>query len=459
MTLAVAMLVRWIALGAIAGLVGGLAIEVLALRADDVDLSPVRRRLRGWTVVCLCVLALTSVAELVLRARTLAGGDLAQSVRAVPLVLSRTHFGTIWSARMLALVASLSTAAVGTRRARVVALALAGAMALTTALSGHAADWGDVTPSVLLDWIHVLAASLWIGGVVALALVAFGPGSALAPSSVTHICARFSRLAGWSLAAVVLTGVYNAWVQLPDVAALRDTPYGRVLLAKLALVVVLVLLGGTNRYALLPRLTGVPARGLVARGVRRCRLALFGPARVSPSRLVTVVACEAALGAAVLGLTAVLGETTPARHAGHVAHVADVNSGGREPIRATMEQLHEAGGVPRGWAFRLPSGDAKRGRAVFARLECYRCHRLRGEPHPAPSAAGPELTGIGGHHPAGYIAESILDPNAVIVEGPGYTGPDGRSTMPDYRDVLSVADLLDLVAYLETQGGVHRHRP
>jgi len=453
------MLVRWIALGALAGLVGGLAIEVLALRADDVDLSPVRRRLRGWTVVCLCVLALTSVAELVLRARTLAGGDLAQSVRAVPLVLSRTHFGTIWSARMLALVASLSTAAVGTRRARVVALALAGAMALTTALSGHAADWGDVTPSVLLDWIHVLAASLWIGGVVALALVAFGPGSALAPSSVTHICARFSRLAGGSLAAVVLTGVYNAWVQLPDVAAFRDTPYGRVLLAKLALVVVLVLLGGTNRYALLPRLTGVPARGLVARGVRRCRLALFGPARVSPSRLVTVVACEAALGAAVLGLTAVLGETTPARHAGHVAHVADVNSGGREPIRATMEQLHEAGGVPRGWAFRLPSGDAKRGRAVFARLECYRCHRLRGEPHPAPSAAGPELTGIGGHHPAGYIAESILDPNAVIVEGPGYTGPDGRSTMPDYRDVLSVADLLDLVAYLETQGGVHRHRP
>jgi len=458
-TLAVAMLVRWIALGALAGLVGGLAIEVLALRADDVALSPVRRRLRGWTVVCLCVLALTSVAELVLRARTLAGGDLAQSVRAVPLVLSRTHFGTIWSARSLALVASLSTATIGTRRARVVALALAGAIALTTALSGHAADWGDVTPSVLLDWIHVLAASLWIGGVVALALVAFGPGSALAPSSVTHICARFSRLAGWSLAAVVLTGVYNAWVQLPDVAALRDTPYGRVLLAKLALVVVLVLLGGTNRYALLPRLTGVPARGLVARGVRRCRLALFGPARVSPSRLVTVVACEAALGAAVLGLTAVLGETTPARHAGHVAHVADVNSGGREPIRATMEQLHEAGGVPRGWAFRLPSGDAKRGRAVFARLECYRCHRLRGEPHPAPSAAGPELTGIGGHHPAGYIAESILDPNAVIVEGPGYTGPDGRSTMPDYRDVLSVADLLDLVAYLETQGGVHRHRP
>jgi hypothetical protein len=31
--------------------------------------------------------------------------------------------------------------------------------------------------------------------------------------------------------------------------------------------------------------------------------------------------------------------------------------------------------------------------------------------------------------------------------------------MPEYRNVLSVADLLDLVAYLEAQGGVHRHRP
>jgi putative copper resistance protein D len=404
------------------------------------------------------VLALTSVAELVLRARTLGGGGLAQSVRVVPLVLSRTHFGTIWSARILTLVASLALAGVGRRGGRVTTLVLGAAVALTTAWSGHAADWGDLTPSVLLDWLHVLAASLWIGGLVALALVAFGPGSILTTTSVTSVCARFSRLAGWSLAAVVLTGGYNAWVQLPDVAALRDTPYGRVLLAKLALVVLLAVLGATNRYALLPRLTGRPARGFVARGVRRCRLAVFGPARASASRLVTVVVCEAALGAAVLGLTAVLGETTPARHAGHVTHVADVN-GGHEPIRATMEELHAAGGVPRGWTFQLPSGDARRGRDVFARLECFRCHRLRGEAYPPPSGPGPELTGIGGHHPGGYIAESILNPNAVIVEGPGYTGPDGRSTMPDYRDTLSVADLLDLVAYLEAQGGVHRHRP
>jgi putative copper export protein/mono/diheme cytochrome c family protein len=457
-TLAVAVLVRWLALGALVGLIGGLALEVFVLPAGETENESSRRRLRVWRFLCISALLLTTAADILMRARTMGGAGLAQSVRIVPLVLSRTHFGAIWLGRVVALGALLLVATRRGDRARVVALALAAIVALSTALSGHAADWGDVSATVLIDWGHVLAASLWIGGVVTLALVIFRMEPALVPASVTRVCARFSRLAGWSLAAVVLTGLYNAWIQLPDVAALRDTPYGRVLLGKLALVGILVALGGRNRYTLLPRLTGVPARGPVARCVRRCRLALFGPARVSSSRLVTVVACEAVLGIAVLGLTAVLGESTPARHAGHVTHVADVDAA-REPIRATIEQLHEAGGVPRGWTFRLPSGDARRGREVFARLECYRCHRVRGESYPAPSAAGPELTGIGGHHPAGYIAESILNPNAVIVEGPGYTGPDGRSTMPEYRNVLSVADLLDLVAYLEAQGGVHRHRP
>ena len=458
MTVVVAILVRWLALAALAGLIGGLALEVFVLPVDETDTVSARRRLRVWSLVCIGGLLLTSAAEVVLRARTMGGGGWAESVRVVPLVLSRTHFGVIWLGRIVALATLVVAVGRSGYRARVVALALAGTVAFSTALSGHAADWGDLTPSVLLDWSHVLAASLWIGGLVALAIVVFRAGVVARHGVVARIGARFSRLAAWSLAAVIVTGAYNAWVQLPDVAALWNTPYGRILLAKLILVVALVALGAVNRYALLPRLTHTRARGVLARTVRLARLTFVGPVRGSPSTLIALVVGEAALGAAVLGLTAALGESTPARHAGHVAHVAELD-GARESIHATIEQLHEAGGVPRGWRFRLPPGDAQRGGRVFARLQCYRCHRLRGEPYPAPSAAGPELTGIGGHHPASYIAESILDPNAVIVEGPGYTGRDGRSTMPAYREALSVGELLDLVAYLETQGGMHRHRP
>ncbi|MGH7266680.1 MAG: iron transporter [Candidatus Rokuibacteriota bacterium] len=127
------------------------------------------------------------------------------------------------------------------------------------------------------------------------------------------------------------------------------------------------------------------------------------------------------------------------------------------PPRLSMEQLHQHGGTPPGWKFSLPAGDPRAGREVFAKLECGKCHEVKGEhvhggPRPA-DATGPELSGMGSRHPAEYFAESILDPNAVIVTGPGFTGPDGRSTMPDYREVLGVKELVDLVAYLKSLTG------
>ncbi len=53
-----------------------------------------------------------------------------------------------------------------------------------------------------------------------------------------------------------------------------------------------------------------------------------------------------------------------------------------------------------------------------------------------------------------YFVESILTPDAVLVDGPGYIGPDGRSVMPSYPD-LTLRQLADLVAYLKslTAGG------
>lgn len=121
-------------------------------------------------------------------------------------------------------------------------------------------------------------------------------------------------------------------------------------------------------------------------------------------------------------------------------------------FRVTMEELHAHGGVPSGWTFSIPSGDAAEGRKVFATLECFACHEVKGEEFPAdsktPRGAGPELTGMGARHPAEYFAESILDPNRVIVLGPDYTGPDGLSKMPTYSDTMTLKQLVDVVAYL-----------
>jgi uncharacterized protein involved in high-affinity Fe2+ transport len=130
---------------------------------------------------------------------------------------------------------------------------------------------------------------------------------------------------------------------------------------------------------------------------------------------------------------------------------------GRPSVRIGMDALHRAGGVPPGWRFAWPEGDATKGREAFVKLECYQCHEVKGESFPPvtpdPARRGPALSGMGGHHPAEYFAESIVNPNAVIVTGPGHTGPDGLSIMPDYRDSLTLAETVDLVAYLRTLAG------
>jgi mono/diheme cytochrome c family protein len=106
--------------------------------------------------------------------------------------------------------------------------------------------------------------------------------------------------------------------------------------------------------------------------------------------------------------------------------------------------------------FTPPPGDAQRGRAVFVRLACFTCHTVMGEGFPPPAAPGPDLTDVGEHHPSGYLLESILNPDAVVVQAPEYTNSQGRSTMPDYRRSLSVVDVVDLVAYLATLTGEQR---
>lgn len=126
----------------------------------------------------------------------------------------------------------------------------------------------------------------------------------------------------------------------------------------------------------------------------------------------------------------------------------------RRPMRITMEELHRLGGVPPGWQFTLPEGDSQAGRDVFVMMQCYTCHTIAGEQFPPvpPShrSPAPELTGIGSLHPPAYLAEAIVNPNAVVIDGPGYADADGFSIMPDYTEVLTLRQWLDLVAYLRS---------
>lgn len=131
---------------------------------------------------------------------------------------------------------------------------------------------------------------------------------------------------------------------------------------------------------------------------------------------------------------------------------------GQPSIRITSKELHMSpGGVPKGWNFAIPHGDPRSGRELFVKFECYKCHAVKGETFPAfsrsPDDVGPDLTGMGDLHPAEFFAQAILDPNAVILDEPGYTGHDGRSKMPDFTDSMTVRELINVVAYMKALDG------
>lgn len=133
----------------------------------------------------------------------------------------------------------------------------------------------------------------------------------------------------------------------------------------------------------------------------------------------------------------------------------------RDPVRMTMAALHASGGTPPGWELLPAAGDPARGRAVFEAEGCASCHRVAGETFESGAGderRGPDLTGMGAHHPPAYFVEAILSPSAILVEGDGWTTESGRSTMPAYPD-MTIADLTDVVAYLAslTTGGTHDH--
>jgi mono/diheme cytochrome c family protein len=110
------------------------------------------------------------------------------------------------------------------------------------------------------------------------------------------------------------------------------------------------------------------------------------------------------------------------------------------------EEEHE--GDPKDWKFTLPKGNPVRGRRVFVRFECYACHEVKGERFRVQDPLGRELSHMGQQHSAEFIAESILNPSAFIDPEPRFRGPDGSSRMPSFNDLMTMQELIDLVAYI-----------
>ena len=174
----------------------------------------------------------------------------------------------------LALLAVAAAAIVRGRRGGRAALAVAAAgLSASIAAAGHATG---APLAIAATTVHLLAMAIWLGGLCVLTLIVL-------PGKHSDGLQRWSQLAFGCVAAVVLTGEYQAWRQLWPIESLWSTDYGITLCAKLFLVVAMLV------------------------------LAYFGRRRLTAGRLRRTVPVEAAVGVLVLLVTTVLTGQAPAR--------------------------------------------------------------------------------------------------------------------------------------------------
>jgi len=240
-----------------------------------------------------------------------------------------TRFGTVMALAAIVSGVGALLAAVAPVYPRLEPLAFAAALVLLPApsLAGHALDRGRSWIEVVADLLHVGAASLWLGGLVALALALRARGDRAA------ILRRFSNLALVSVLVLAATGVVRALSELDSVSQLWSTGYGRVLLVKTGLLTVLVAIGWVNRYRLVPRLS--------LHGLRRS------------------VAAELVLFAGLVAAVALLTDLRPGRDRAASAAVAPQAKGPPPlPAKEMIVQARQDGELAVALALHPPGAEA-----------------------------------------------------------------------------------------------------
>jgi copper transport protein len=245
---------RWAYFATLAVLLGALVTRLVLLPREVAPM--LASRLNLVTAAAVFAVLNVGIAAFVLRGANvlqvsivdLLYGDLS------PLAES-TRFGTAFMATTFGfgVVAALVILAWVFDRALLLwpALLLGAALVAGSPLSGHqATETNSSGLTQAVDWVHLLAASIWAGGLAVLAACIWP----LAPSLRRTVFVRFSRLATVLVGLIVLAGTYLSVVRLPDLADLWSTGYGRVLLLKLGLVGLAFAWGALHNFVVRPRL-------------------------------------------------------------------------------------------------------------------------------------------------------------------------------------------------------------
>ena len=133
---------------------------------------------------------------------------------------------------------------------------------------GHTVSKGPWAVHSLVNLVHLGAAAVWGGGVFAITTIAWMRRRRSERVGLAAMVVRFSSIATVSLASVIVAGLVMTWMVLDSPGDLFGTPWGRILLAKTAVVAVAAGLGGYNHFRLRPALEERPDDPNLARELR-----------------------------------------------------------------------------------------------------------------------------------------------------------------------------------------------
>jgi copper transport protein len=225
-----------------------------------------------WSLPILLVLLVANTGILVGQALIVTGGQWFQALSPQLLLnlVSSGRFGTYWTVREIVLVLAIMLALfmlLVKKRPPIingilpsVNLLLGSMLCIAIAMSSHAAavNANILIEAVLIDWFHLIAASLWVGGMIYIATIYL---PVLRKKSITErvqsivtLLAYYTPLVVTGVVLMSITGPFSATIHLNSWEQLFSTAYGRALSVKIALVGVLLITSGIHIFFLRPRL-------------------------------------------------------------------------------------------------------------------------------------------------------------------------------------------------------------
>jgi len=173
------------------------------------------------------------------------------------------------------------------------ALCAAGALCLVPGAAGHAAQTSPRALSLLLDWLHVAAGALWVGGLMGLLVLWGSLGAARRLAGLALCVPRFSNVALTSVLVLFGSGTAASILRLPTLGSLWQTSYGQAIIVKAGILLAAIAVASVNLFRTVP-------------GLR-----VANPLPSTASLLRGLVGTEVVLVAAAVAVAAVLSSLPP----------------------------------------------------------------------------------------------------------------------------------------------------